>query len=160
MKRLSREIYQSTVLQMCDNDQITKCVLFTNVEFLLQSEYSHAPKSKTTSELYPQYAFQSSSILPIKDLNFHFKNLYSAGLMGFTANEIAHFHRSIQRPGGSPTDELLTTWDYENHTIEELYQKLFEMRHVRCMELLKDLGGYHWIMLRFYFILLINYALL
>ncbi|XP_063952229.1 probable serine/threonine-protein kinase drkD isoform X2 [Lytechinus pictus] len=61
-----------------------------------------------------------------------------AGLMGFSHNDIAAFQLNLHRPGGSPSDVMLTTWDYENHTIEELYLKLYEMKHARCMTLLKD----------------------
>ena len=64
----------------------------------------------------------------------------TAGLLGFNNDDIALFQRSLYRPGGSPTDDMLTTWDYENHTIEELYLKLYELKHARCMMYLKDYG--------------------
>lgn len=40
----------------------------------------------------------------------------------------------------SPTDELLTEWGNQNHTVKELFILLFEMQHYRAMRELKDHG--------------------
>ncbi|XP_038067818.1 serine/threonine-protein kinase par-1-like isoform X2 [Patiria miniata] len=61
-----------------------------------------------------------------------------AGRLGFSNDEVQSFKQALYRMAGSPTDEMLTVWDYGCHTITELYRKLFEMKHARCMMLLKD----------------------
>eukprot|EP00057_Strongylocentrotus_purpuratus_P013402 XP_011667876.1 PREDICTED: probable serine/threonine-protein kinase drkD isoform X2 [Strongylocentrotus purpuratus] len=84
-------------------------------------------------------AIVKQELCHILDSHLQRKNWMSlAGLLGFTNDDIAMFQRCMLRPGGSPTDEMLTTWDYENHTIEELYLKLYEIKHARCMMFLKD----------------------
>ncbi|XP_033624094.1 uncharacterized protein LOC117287551 [Asterias rubens] len=63
-----------------------------------------------------------------------------AGKLNFTNDDVQSFRSALYRPGNSsPTDEMLTVWDYSCHTITELYHKLYEMRHARSMMLLKDL---------------------
>ncbi|XP_022098819.1 uncharacterized protein LOC110983679 isoform X1 [Acanthaster planci] len=61
-----------------------------------------------------------------------------AALLGFSNDEVQSFKQALYRMAGSPTDEMLTVWDYGCHTVTELYRKLFEMKHARCMMLLKD----------------------
>ena len=66
---------------------------------------------------------------------------FPAGKLNFTNDDVQSFRSALYRPGNSsPTDEMLTVWDYSCHTITELYHKLYEMRHARSMMLLKDLG--------------------
>jgi len=40
----------------------------------------------------------------------------------------------------SSTDELLTLWGEQNHTILELFTILYEMQHYRAMIILKPFG--------------------
>lgn len=40
----------------------------------------------------------------------------------------------------SPTDELLTLWGEQNHTILELFTILYEMQHYQAMTILKPFG--------------------
>lgn len=40
----------------------------------------------------------------------------------------------------SPTDELLTLWGEQNHTVLELFTILYEMRHYHAMTILKSFG--------------------
>lgn len=41
----------------------------------------------------------------------------------------------------SYTDELLTLWGEQNHTVLELFKMLYEMQHYRAMIILKQFGG-------------------
>jgi len=40
----------------------------------------------------------------------------------------------------SPTDELLTLWGEQNHTILELFTILYGMQHYQAMNVLKPFG--------------------
>lgn len=40
----------------------------------------------------------------------------------------------------SPTDELLTLWGEQNHTILELFTILYGMRHYQAMNVIKPFG--------------------
>lgn len=42
----------------------------------------------------------------------------------------------------SPTDELLTLWGEQNHTILELFTILYGMQHYQAMNVLKPFGMY------------------
>lgn len=42
----------------------------------------------------------------------------------------------------SPTDELLTLWGEQNHTILELFTILNEMQHYQAMTILKPFGNF------------------
>ncbi len=71
------------------------------------------------------------------DVSFAWVTL--AGSLNFTNDDVQSFKSAIYRPAGSPTDDMLTVWDYGCHTITELFHKLYEIKHARCMMLLKDL---------------------
>lgn len=51
----------------------------------------------------------------------------------------------------SPTDELLTLWGEQNHTIIELFYILHKMHHYQAMNILKQFG--------MTFIIYLNYIL-
>lgn len=40
--------------------------------------------------------------------------------------------------GNSPTEELLTMWGQQNHTVEELFILLHQMKHYQAMSVIKD----------------------
>ncbi|CAG2066198.1 unnamed protein product, partial [Timema podura] len=49
---------------------------------------------------------------------------------------IMELRREMLR-GNSPTDELLTLWGHQNHTVEELFVLLSQMQHYQAMIVLK-----------------------
>nr|CAD7430888.1 unnamed protein product [Timema monikensis] len=49
---------------------------------------------------------------------------------------IMELRRELLR-GNSPTDELLTLWGHQNHTVEELFVLLSQMQHYQAMIVLK-----------------------
>lgn len=55
----------------------------------------------------------------------------------------------------SSTDELLTLWGQQNHTILELFTILYEMRHYQAMTILKPFGICFFI--KFYFFIFNNW---
>ena len=63
-----------------------------------------------------------------------------AGHLGFAADDLHDFERALYTAYGSPTDRMLQAWDTQIHTITELFDKLYEMKHARGMMLLEDFG--------------------
>ncbi|XP_033106530.1 serine/threonine-protein kinase pelle-like [Anneissia japonica] len=61
-----------------------------------------------------------------------------AAILGFHNDEIDGLTLESYRPNGSPTHMMLRTWDYMNHTILELYNSLYEMKHGRAMSIIMD----------------------
>lgn len=55
--------------------------------------------------------------------------------MGFDYTYLQYIRRK-----DSPTDELLTSWGNQNHSVDDLFVLLSKMQHYRAMSLLKDLG--------------------
>lgn len=55
--------------------------------------------------------------------------------MGFDYTYLQYLRRR-----DSPTDELLTAWGNQNHTVNDLFVLLSRMQHYRAMTLLKDYG--------------------
>lgn len=53
---------------------------------------------------------------------------------------IQDLRREIQR-GNSPSDDLLTLWGHQNHTVLELFVLLSEMQHYQAMLVLKPFGN-------------------
>lgn len=56
--------------------------------------------------------------------------------MNFDVMTIQILRREVLR-GNSPTDELLTKWGHQNHTILELFVLLSKMQHYQAMLILK-----------------------
>jgi interleukin-1 receptor-associated kinase 1 len=59
--------------------------------------------------------------------------------MKFDMMTIQDLRREILR-GNSPSDELLTLWGHQNHTVLELFVLLSEMQHYQAMLVLKPFG--------------------
>jgi hypothetical protein len=59
--------------------------------------------------------------------------------MKFDMMTIQDLRREILR-GNSPSDELLTLWGQQNHTVLELFVLLSEMQHYQAMLVLKPFG--------------------
>lgn len=59
--------------------------------------------------------------------------------MGFKSDEI-HYMEHQERLKISPTEQILKKWGSQNHTVQELFYLLFEMKHHQAMLVLKDLG--------------------
>lgn len=57
--------------------------------------------------------------------------------MNFDVLTIQTLRREILR-GNSPTDELLTKWGHQNHTILELFVLLSKMQHYQAMLVIKQ----------------------
>lgn len=57
--------------------------------------------------------------------------------MDFDVLTIQTLRREILR-GNSPTDELLTKWGHQNHTILELFVLLSKMQHYQAMLIIKQ----------------------
>lgn len=57
--------------------------------------------------------------------------------MNFDMMTIQLLRREI-RCGRSPTDELLTRWGHQNHTILELFVHLSKMQHYQAMSAIKE----------------------
>ncbi|KAG8298061.1 Interleukin-1 receptor-associated kinase 1 [Homalodisca vitripennis] len=54
--------------------------------------------------------------------------------MGFDYTYLQYIRRK-----DSPTDELLTSWGNQNHSVDDLFVLLSKMQHYRAMSLFKDL---------------------
>lgn len=48
--------------------------------------------------------------------------------------------RRANRRENSPTEELLSKWGHQNHTITELFALLSKMQHYKAMMILKPFG--------------------
>lgn len=59
--------------------------------------------------------------------------------MKFDMMTIQDLRREVLR-GNSPSDELLTLWGHQNHTVLELFVLLSEMQHYQAMLVLKPFG--------------------
>lgn len=59
--------------------------------------------------------------------------------MGFDCATLFRIGKAPMR-NHSPTDELLTLWGVQNHTILELFIILHKMQHFRSMTILKPFG--------------------
>jgi interleukin-1 receptor-associated kinase 1 len=59
--------------------------------------------------------------------------------MKFDTMTIQDLRREVLR-GNSPSDELLTLWGHQNHTVLELFVLLSEMQHYQAMLVLKPFG--------------------
>jgi len=64
--------------------------------------------------------------------------------MKFDMMTIQDLRREILR-GNSPSDELLTLWGHQNHTVLELFVLLSEMQHYQAMLVLKPFGMFHFL---------------
>lgn len=60
--------------------------------------------------------------------------------MKFRTFDIQCMERS-ERRGQSPSDELLTKWGSQNHTVQELFVLLSRMHHFHAMTILKPFGN-------------------
>lgn len=67
--------------------------------------------------------------------------------MKFDMMTIQDLRREILR-GNSPSDELLTLWGHQNHTVLELFVLLSEMQHYQAMLVLKPFGVFclYWLL--------------
>ena len=65
---------------------------------------------------------------------------FSGGEIEMTPDQIAILERAFMRPGGSPTEELLSHWSHLNPTIIRLFLTLRRLNMVREMAVIKHLG--------------------
>ncbi|XP_072026490.1 uncharacterized protein [Amphiura filiformis] len=79
---------------------------------------------------------QLCKILDVPGPGANWKQL--AGHLGFSADDLNDFERAMYTAYGSPTDMMLQAWDAQNHTITELFDKLYEIKHARGMMLLEE----------------------
>jgi interleukin-1 receptor-associated kinase 1 len=63
--------------------------------------------------------------------------------MNFDMMTIQDLRREVLR-GNSPTDELLTLWGHQNHTVQEVCVLLSEMQHYQAMLVLKSFGMFRF----------------
>lgn len=87
----------------------------------------------------PKYIYdlpycEREDLCRILDLNEDWKTL--GGLMKFRTFDIQCMERA-ERRGQSPSDELLTKWGSQNHTVQELFVLLSRMHHFHAMTILK-----------------------
>jgi len=64
----------------------------------------------------------------------------AAESLGKTALEVAKLELEYRRPGGSPTDMLLTNWGHSNATVEMLVSHLLRAGLRFAAEKLRGLG--------------------
>ena len=64
----------------------------------------------------------------------------AAGSLGKTALEVAKLEMEYRRPGGSPTDMLLTNWGHSCATVEMLVSHLLSADLRYAAEKLRGLG--------------------
>lgn len=67
--------------------------------------------------------------------------------MKFDTMTIQDLRREILR-GNSPSDELLTLWGHQNHTVLELFVLLSEMQHYQAMLVLKPFGKHVFVIFK------------
>lgn len=79
-----------------------------------------------------------------------FFNFLGGNYMKFDNATIYKISKAPMR-NHSPTDELLTLWGEQNHTIIELFYILYKMQHYQAMTILKQFG--------MTFIIYLNYTL-
>ena len=65
---------------------------------------------------------------------------FAAETLGKTVLEVAKLELEFQRPGGSPTDMLLTNWGHTNATVEMLVSHLLRAGLRYAAEKLRGLG--------------------
>jgi len=65
---------------------------------------------------------------------------FAAETLGKTALEVAKLELELCRPGGSPTDMLLTNWGQSNATVEMLVSHLLRADLRFAAEKLRGLG--------------------
>jgi len=70
--------------------------------------------------------------------------LLVAESLGKTALEVAQLKLEYKRPGGSPTDVLLTNWGHSNATVDMLVSHLLRAGLRYAAEKLRDLGLLNW----------------
>lgn len=58
--------------------------------------------------------------------------------IGLSYNEIVHLELAFQRPGGSPTEDLLTRWGVQNPTKADLIAYLDELGFQYAADLLRN----------------------
>ena len=63
-----------------------------------------------------------------------------AGELQYSADYVRWLALALQRPGGSPTDDLLRDWGQSNATVTSLFRHLSGMHHYRALSILRDLG--------------------
>ncbi|XP_046387837.1 mitogen-activated protein kinase kinase kinase 4-like [Ischnura elegans] len=64
--------------------------------------------------------------------------------MNFDVMTIQYLRQCLNRGGKSPTDELLTMWGHQNHTVLELFVLLSKMQHYQSMLTLKPFVDPHY----------------
>lgn len=80
----------------------------------------------------------TTNLLNIKNLKTVSLCFITGGIyMNFDVLTIQTLRREILR-GNSPTDELLTKWGHQNHTILELFVLLSKMQHYQAMLIIKQ----------------------
>lgn len=80
---------------------------------------------------------ERKSLCRILDLNSAWEQLGGA-FMKFDVTTLQHFQQAPSR-SHSPTDEMLTLWGTQNHTVLELFILLSHMQHYQAMMVLKPL---------------------
>jgi len=66
----------------------------------------------------------------------------AAETLGKSALEVAHYELEYRRPGGSPTELLLTNWGHSCATVEMLVSHLLRADLRYAAEKLRGLGRY------------------
>ena len=57
-------------------------------------------------------------------------DFFSAGELKFHTTQVKAFSLALQRPGGSPTDELLMEWSHKNATIRQLFTAFKKLKMI------------------------------
>lgn len=77
------------------------------------------------------------------DINSQWKNLVTP--LGFSLSDLPRFERA---PCNSPSEQMLTEWGQQNHTINELFCMLAKVKQLRAMSYLKEYVDpkYHYLL--------------
>lgn len=76
-----------------------------------------------------------AELCSILDFNNDWRTL-GGSYMNFTSRQLFQMEQAILRRE-SPTEELLSKWGAQNHTVLELFKHLYAMRHYQAMLILK-----------------------
>ena len=83
----------------------------------------------------------------ILDTSDTWRELSQMFIPPYSREKVEKFARTVNVPGGSPTDALLTHWGRGNRTVVELFKFLAHMKHYQVVIfilLLLKLGSNKW----------------
>ena len=64
-------------------------------------------------------------------------------IKSLSIDDVEYLGLAAQRPGGSPTSDLLTKWGQSNPTVMDLFYHLKATKNERALAVLKGVGMYH-----------------